>query len=82
MQLTAEADTLEAKRRITDSLNTVIERAESRVRFVPPALDSLRLIEGSRRSYPSWAWSRSQYLNYVISAQLFVGVETCSDGAL
>ena len=32
VQLTAEADSLEAKRRITDSLNTVIERAESRVR--------------------------------------------------
>ncbi len=31
VQLTAEADSLEAKRRITDSLNTVIERAESRV---------------------------------------------------
>ena len=31
VQLTAEADSLEAKRRINDSLNTVIERAESRV---------------------------------------------------
>ncbi|TBU32713.1 ARM repeat-containing protein [Dichomitus squalens] len=31
VQLTAEADSLEAKRRINDSLNTVIERAESRI---------------------------------------------------
>ncbi|KAI0832484.1 ARM repeat-containing protein [Trametes gibbosa] len=31
VKLTAEADTLEAKRRITDSLNTVIERAEARI---------------------------------------------------
>ncbi|KAI0352893.1 ARM repeat-containing protein [Trametes cingulata] len=31
VQLTAEADTLESKRRITDSLNTVIERAEARI---------------------------------------------------
>ncbi|KAI0660923.1 ARM repeat-containing protein [Cubamyces menziesii] len=31
VQLTADADTLESKRRITDSLNTVIERAESRI---------------------------------------------------
>ncbi|KAI0719492.1 ARM repeat-containing protein [Cerioporus squamosus] len=31
VQLTAEADSLEAKRRITDSLNTVIERAEARI---------------------------------------------------
>ncbi|KAH9943383.1 ARM repeat-containing protein [Epithele typhae] len=31
VRLTAEADTLEAKRRITDSLNTVIERAEARI---------------------------------------------------
>lgn len=31
VRLTAEADTLESKRRITDSLNTVIERAEARV---------------------------------------------------
>ncbi|KAI0650678.1 ARM repeat-containing protein [Trametes meyenii] len=31
VKLTAEADGLEAKRRITDSLNTVIERAEARI---------------------------------------------------
>ncbi|KAM5532278.1 hypothetical protein V8D89_014036 [Ganoderma adspersum] len=31
VQLTAEADSLEAKRRINDSLNTVIERAEARI---------------------------------------------------
>ncbi|KAL1944202.1 hypothetical protein VTO73DRAFT_3387 [Trametes versicolor] len=31
VRLTAEADTLESKRRITDSLNTVIERAEARI---------------------------------------------------
>ncbi|KAI0750869.1 ARM repeat-containing protein [Daedaleopsis nitida] len=31
VKLTAEADSLEAKRRITDSLNTVIERAEARI---------------------------------------------------
>ncbi|KAL7282456.1 hypothetical protein ACG7TL_003927 [Trametes sanguinea] len=31
VQLTADADTLESKRRITDSLNTVIERAEARI---------------------------------------------------
>ena len=31
IKLTAEADTLEAKRRITDSLNTVIERVDERV---------------------------------------------------
>ncbi|CDO76254.1 hypothetical protein BN946_scf184470.g12 [Trametes cinnabarina] len=31
IQLTADADTLESKRRITDSLNTVIERAETRI---------------------------------------------------
>ncbi|KAI0776057.1 ARM repeat-containing protein [Trametes elegans] len=31
VRLTADADTLEAKRRITDSLNTVIERAEGRI---------------------------------------------------
>ncbi|KAI1796323.1 ARM repeat-containing protein [Ganoderma leucocontextum] len=31
VQLTAEADSLEAKRRINDSLNTVIERVESRI---------------------------------------------------
>ncbi|KAI9000953.1 ARM repeat-containing protein [Trametes punicea] len=31
VQLTADADTLESKRRITDSLNTVIQRAEGRI---------------------------------------------------
>ncbi|PIL37210.1 hypothetical protein GSI_00903 [Ganoderma sinense ZZ0214-1] len=31
VQLTAEADSLEAKRRINDSLNTVIERVEARI---------------------------------------------------
>jgi hypothetical protein len=36
VQIIGDADTMESKRRIAASLNTVIERAEIRVSFRPP----------------------------------------------